>query len=126
MDIVRFEDGEEYHAPGQPDRRVKIFKPKNFSDKDKIQVGMTLIAPKQKGALHTHESSSETMILIHGEGRWFTQDKHYDLKPLSVIYVPPKEPHGYENLSSTQTLEFIWIYTPAGEEKQIEKGWVKV
>ena len=125
MEVVRYEEGVEYHAPNQPDRRVKIFKPENFSESDKIQVGMTLIAPKQKGSLHAHETS-ETMILIHGEGRWFTQDKHYDLKPLSVVYVPPRELHGYENLSSTQTLEFIWIYTPAGAEKAIEKGWVKV
>ena len=125
MEIVSFDEGIEYHAPGQPDRRVKIFKPNNFSENDKIQVGMTLMAPMQKGALHAHETA-ETMILIHGKGRWFTQDEHYDLMPMSIVYVPPRELHGYENLSSTQTLEFIWIYTPAGAEKAIEKGWVKV
>lgn len=125
MRIVKFGESEEYHAPGQPLRRAKIFASPETTGTKGLTVGMTLVAPGEKGALHTHKGE-ETMFVVHGTGKFFTKEGEFIVGPYTLVYIPPGEEHGYENVSTTQTLEFIWIYTPPGEEKPLREKWIKV
>lgn len=122
MEILKYDEGEEYYDPNKITERVRLFYPKNFSQDKEIRIGWETDGPGIKENLHTHKTL-EVMILVKGEGKWFTNDREYSLKPVSVIFVPSGEPHGYENISQKENLEFIFIYAPAGAEEDIRQVW---
>ncbi|MEM0079425.1 MAG: cupin domain-containing protein [Nitrososphaerota archaeon] len=124
MKVVRFDEPQEYHAPGQELRRVRIFIDEEVLGKKDITVGMSIYAPGMKAPFHTHEGS-ETMIIIHGRGRFGTREKSVEVGPGDVLYFEPKEEHYLENIGS-QTLEFIFIYSKPGDEKPIKETWVPI
>lgn len=125
MEVIRYNEGKEYFPPDQPERRARIFKTKQESNSKDLQIGMTFLGPGKKAPLHRHDSV-EAMIVIHGEGKWYTDKQEEILKPMDIVFASPGEPHGYENVSTSQTLEFIWIYAPPGAERRILDNWTMV
>src|SRR5436190_15820159 len=53
--------------------------------------------------LHTHPYS-ETFLLLEGEGRWTAGDDVVELRPDSMLVVPPETPHGFRNIGETPLL----------------------
>ena len=120
--VVRFDDPQEYHAPGQDTRRVRIFVDETVTGTKDVEIGMSIYGPGMKAPFHVH-SGSETMFIVHGRGRFGTQEKAADVNPGDVLYFPPGEEHYLENIGS-QTLEFVFVYSHAGEVKGIKDKWV--
>ena len=53
--------------------------------------------------LHTHPYA-ETFLLLEGEGRWTAGDAVVDLRPESILVVPPDTPHGFRNTGAMPLL----------------------
>jgi mannose-6-phosphate isomerase-like protein (cupin superfamily) len=53
--------------------------------------------------LHTHPYS-ETFLLLEGEGRWTAGDTVVELRPATMLVVPPETPHGFRNVGETPLL----------------------
>ena len=53
--------------------------------------------------LHTHPYA-ETFLLLEGEGRWTAGDAVVDLRPETILVVPPETPHGFRNTGATPLL----------------------
>ena len=125
MKLVKFKDAAEFHHPEVPYRVVKILASPEYLGTKNVSIGLAVIGPGVRVPLHKHESE-ELMFVLHGEGKWFTKDKEYIVGPYTLIYVPAGEEHGFENVSTCQTLEFLFIYAPPGAEKSITEVWKKV
>ena len=122
MKVIRFNEPQEYHAPGQELRRARIFVDEEKIGKKDIVVGMSIYAAGMAAPFHEHEGS-ETMIIVHGRGRFGTRDKVVELGPGDVVYFEPGEEHFLENIGS-QSLEFFFVYSKPGDEKPIKEKWI--
>ncbi|RLC33403.1 hypothetical protein DRH14_04920 [Candidatus Shapirobacteria bacterium] len=122
MIVVKFDEPQEYHAPNQETRRVRIFIDEENIGKKDIVMGMSIYGPGMEAPLHSHEGS-ETMFIVHGKGEFGTEDKVVQVGPGDVLYFEPGEKHFLRNIGS-QTLEFIFIYSKPGDEKVIKEKWI--
>jgi quercetin dioxygenase-like cupin family protein len=124
MIIVRFDEPQEYHAPGQDTRRVRVFIDEEKTGKKDIVMGMSIYGPGMEAPFHKHEGS-ETMFIVHGKGLFGTREKIVEAGPGDVLYFPPGEEHFLKNIGS-QTLEFVFVYSKPGDEKPIKEKWIPI
>ena len=70
-----------------------------------IDISMFVVRTPPGGSveLHTHPYS-ETFVLLEGEGRWTAGDEVVELRPDTVLVVPPKTPHGFRNTGEAPLL----------------------
>jgi len=122
MICVRFDEPQEYYAPGQETRRARVFIDEEKIGQKDITVGMCIYGPGMEAPFHIH-GGSETMFIIHGRGRFGTKEKTVEVGPGDVLHFPPGEEHSLRNIGS-QTLEFLFIYSTPGDEKPIREKWV--
>lgn len=124
MIVVRFDEPQEYHAPGQNIRRARIFVDEERIGTKDIDVGMSIYGPGMKAPFHVHPGS-EIMFIVHGRGKFGTREKTVEVGPGDVLYFPPGEEHYLEN-DKSQTLEFLFIYPHAGDAKVLKEKWVPI
>lgn len=122
MILVRFNEPQEYHAPGQDIRRARVFIDEEKIGRKDIAVGMSIYGPGMDAPFHTHKGS-ETIIIVHGKGKFGTREKAVEAGPGDTLYFMPGEEHFLKNIGS-QTLEFVFIYSQPGDEKPIKEKWV--
>jgi len=122
MIVVKFDEPQEFHAPGQTARRARVFiNEKKIGRKD-ITVGMSIYGQDMEAPFHTHKGS-ETIFIVHGKGRFGTKNEVAEVGAGDVIYFKANEEHFLKNIGS-QTLEIVFIYSSPGDEKSIEEKWV--
>lgn len=122
MILVRFDEPQEYHAPGQETRRARVFIDEERVGRKDIVMGMSIYGPGMAAPLHVH-NGSETIFIVHGRGQFGTREKVVEVGPGDVLYFMPGEEHFLKNIGS-QTLEFVFIYSRPGDEKPIKEKWV--
>jgi quercetin dioxygenase-like cupin family protein len=122
MILVRFNEIQEYHAPGQEFRRAKVYLDKEKNGPEDFAVGMSIYGSGMEAPFHTH-NGSETMFIIHGRGQFGTRERVVEVGPGDVLHFAAGEEHFLKNIGS-QTLEFLFIFFPPGAEKQIKEKWV--
>jgi quercetin dioxygenase-like cupin family protein len=122
MIVVRFDEPQEYHAPGQETRRARVFIDRERIGRDDIVVGMSIYGPGMEAPLHKHEGS-ETIFIVHGRGVFGTKERTVEVSFGDVVYFQPGEEHFLKNIGS-QTLEFVFIYSKPGDEKPIKEKWI--
>jgi len=125
LKVVKFSEAAEFHHPENPLRRVKIFGNPALLGIKNMSIGMGVMGPGVRVPLHKH-NCDEMMFVLHGEGKWFSKDKEYPVGPYTLIYAEAGEEHGFENTSTCQTLEFLFVYSPPGGEEPIFKNFIKV
>lgn len=54
-------------------------------------------APKAYAEEHTHENSEEVFYFISGQGLFVLNRTRYTISQGSIVFVPPKTPHGIFN-----------------------------
>lgn len=122
MILVRFDETQEYHAPGQETRRAKVFINEGKIGRKDIAVGMSIYGPSMAAPFHTHKGS-ETMFIVHGKGQFGTREKLVEVGSGDVLYFKPGEEHFLKNIGS-QTLEFLFIYSQPDDERPIREKWI--
>ncbi len=65
------------------------------------------LKPGGQIGIHGHPQEHEIYVLS-GEGKVFTHFEKHEVKKDDVLYVPPDEPHGYEN-TGKENLVFLCI-----------------
>jgi quercetin dioxygenase-like cupin family protein len=86
-----------------------------------LSVGIGIYSKGQTSEFHVHSEEEEVMIYTKGKGIMKTIDgKEVELKEGDVTYVPAGEKHQLIN-TGDEDFVFLFIYTPAGPEKNIRK-----
>jgi len=76
---------------------------------------------------HTHKGE-ELIFVVHGKGKFRSKMKGGEIKEVEattgtiLLFLPGNE-HNMENIGS-QTLEFIFVYSPPGDESPIQENWI--
>ncbi|MFQ5711668.1 MAG: cupin domain-containing protein [Candidatus Geothermarchaeales archaeon] len=122
MIVVRFDEPQEYHAPGQETRRARVFIDEQKIGKKDVVMGMSIYGPGMAAPFHTH-TGSETMFIVHGKGRFGTRDDSVEVSEGDVLYFPAGEEHFLENIGS-RTLEFIFVYSHPGDVGPLKEKWL--
>jgi mannose-6-phosphate isomerase-like protein (cupin superfamily) len=70
-----------------------------------IDISMFIVRTRPGGSveLHTHPYS-ETFLLLEGDGRWTAGDAVVELRPNSMLVVPPETRHGFRNIGDAPLL----------------------
>lgn len=126
MKVIKFSDAAEFHHPEMLLRRVRIYATPSVTGTKNMSVGLAVMGPGVRVPLHKHDCCDEAMFVIHGEGKFFTRDGEFKVEPYTLVYAPAGEEHGFENTSTCQTFEFVFIYSPPGGEEGVLKNFVKV
>jgi len=126
MKVIKFSDAAEFDHPETLLRRVRIYGNPQLIGIKNMSIGLAVMGPGVRVPLHKHDCCEEIMFIIHGEGKFFTKDKEFPVGPYTLVYAPVGEEHGFENTSTCQTLEFLFVYSPPGGEEPIFKNFVKV
>ena len=104
---------EDVHMDGVFDTRIQWLIDEKSGAKN-FAMRRFVLAPGGVVNLHTHNWEHEVYILL-GEGEVLTQEKNYEVKPGSVVYVEPDLPHGFKNTGSD---EFVFLCMIPIKEEQ--------
>jgi quercetin dioxygenase-like cupin family protein len=84
-----------------------------------IATGLTTYPVGEKGAPHAH-TGEETIFILKGRARVSSSGEEQILEAGDIVYLPPNETHTLIN-SGREDLQFLWVYTPPGDEKSIRE-----
>jgi quercetin dioxygenase-like cupin family protein len=76
--------------------------------------------PHQEGPRHKHEGSAEIYFTLRGVGTVKFNDMEYEVKPMSVLYIPPNTTHQPCNYKDEDWI-FIAIFVPPINLNEIQK-----
>lgn len=83
-----------------------------------ISLGQSILPPGCKSSSHVHDKETEYWIVLSGEGTVILDDEQEIVKEEDIIVVPPGVAHQLDN-HSDDTFKVLWIYAPAGPEKDV-------
>jgi quercetin dioxygenase-like cupin family protein len=118
MIIVRKQDAQAFPAPPPSGKVTKILMDPVLGSKH-VALGFTVYPVGEKGASHSH-TGEETITILKGKAKVSSAKEQQILEPGDVVYLPPNETHTMEN-AGREELQFLWIYTPPGDEKSIRQ-----
>ena len=125
MEVIKFDEAPEYHAPEQKARRARILaSPIDGLKTENVAVGMAIYGTGVEAPWHAHEQE-ETIIVIHGKGKFSTRTEEVEATTGTVMYFQPCEEHKLRN-NEGESLEFIFIYTPPGGESPLRENWMRI
>ncbi|MEM2256426.1 MAG: cupin domain-containing protein [Candidatus Bathyarchaeia archaeon] len=118
MIVVRKHEAPTFPAP-PPSRKVTKILIDPVVGSKHVAMGFTVYPAGEKGAPHVH-TGEETILILKGKAKISSEQGEYILEAGDLVYVPPNETHTLENFGMEE-LQFIWIYTPPGDEKVIRE-----
>jgi quercetin dioxygenase-like cupin family protein len=118
MIIVRKGNAPVFPAPPPSGKVTRIMMDPVLGSKH-LALGFTVYPVGEKGASHSH-TGEETITILKGKAKVSSAKEQQILEPGDVVYLPPKETHTMENAGGEE-LQFLWIYTPPGDEKSIRE-----
>lgn len=74
-----------------------------------LLTGITVIAPGEAIALHTH-NCEESVIVIEGKALAELDGTDYQLDTFDTTWLPADVPHRFKNASPEKTLRIFWVY----------------
>jgi quercetin dioxygenase-like cupin family protein len=84
-----------------------------------VAMGITVYPVGEKGASHSH-TGEETIAILRGKAKVSNEKEQQIIEAGDVVYLPPDEKHIMEN-AGKEELQFLWVYTPPGDEKSIRQ-----
>jgi len=118
MIIIRQNNAPTFPAPPPSKKVTKILIDPVLGSKH-IAMGLTVYPIGEKGTPHAH-SGEETIFILKGKARVSSSGQTYILETGDIVYISPSEMHTIEN-AGEEILQFIWVYTPPGDEKSIRE-----
>jgi quercetin dioxygenase-like cupin family protein len=118
MIITKKERAEVFPAPPPSGKVTKIMMDPVLGSKH-VAMGITVYPVGEKGASHAH-TGEETIAILKGKAKVSSMKEQQTLEPGDVVYLPPNETHAMEN-AGKEELQFLWVYTPPGDEKSIRQ-----
>lgn len=70
----------------------------------------------EKTSMHGHDES-ETFLILSGQGRMTINDESEVLEKGDIVFIPKGSSHFIENLSQSDTLDFLTIYWDSPEAR---------
>ncbi len=118
MIIIRQKDAPTFPA-SLPSRKItKIMMDPVLGSKH-IATGVTVYPVGEKGAPHAH-TGEETIFILKGRAMVSSGREEQVLEVGDIVHLPPNETHTLAN-SGRGDLQFLWVYTPPGDEKSIRE-----
>ena len=118
--IYHKEDAEVVRIEGDAPRTLyTLIEPKTQND-TQFAMGLEEIDPHSEIPMHSHSHAEEIIFVFGGVGKAYIDDEVTELKPGSVIYLPPNVEHRFVN-TGDEPLWITWTLSPPGFEKQIRK-----
>ncbi|MCC6019257.1 MAG: cupin domain-containing protein [Candidatus Verstraetearchaeota archaeon] len=118
MIIVKKDEAPVFPAPPPSKKVTKILIDPVVGSKH-LAMGFTVYPVGEKGAPHAH-TGEETIFILRGKAKISGVKGEYILEAGDLVYIPPNETHTLENFGDEE-LQFIWVYTPPGDEKAIRE-----
>ena len=118
--IYEKEDAEVLRIEGEAPRTLYTLVEPNAVGTQHFAMGLEEIDPNSEIPIHLHSEAEEIIFVYGGEGRGFVGDEVADLKPGTVIFIPPKVEHRFVNIGN-EPLWITWTLSPPGFEKQIRR-----
>ena len=118
MIIVRQKDAPAFPASPPSKKITKIMMDPVLGSKH-VAVGFTTYPVGEKGSPHAH-TGEETIFILKGGAKVSSSKEEQTLEAGDIVYLPPNEIHTLAN-SGEENLQFIWVYTPPGDEKPIRE-----
>ncbi|MCZ6678368.1 MAG: cupin domain-containing protein [Candidatus Poribacteria bacterium] len=92
----------------------------NTAETKRLAMGLEEIDPHSEIPLHSHDEAEEIIFIFGGQGKGFVGNQVAELKPGTVIFIPPKIEHRFVN-TGEEPLWLTWTFSPPGFEKRIRK-----
>lgn len=118
MIIVRQKDAPAFPATPPSKKLTKIMMDPVLGSKH-VAVGFTTYPVGEKGAPHAH-TGEETIFIIKGKAKISSGREEQILEAGDIVHLSPNETHTFAN-SGEDDLQFLWVYTPPGDEKSIRE-----
>lgn len=118
--IYEKEDAEVVRIEGDAPRTLYTLIEPKTQDDTQFAMGLEEIDPHSEIPMHSHSHSEEIIFVFGGKGKAYVGEEVTDLKPGSVIYLPPNVEHRFVN-TGDEPLWITWTLSPPGFEKQIRK-----
>lgn len=118
MIIIRQKDAPAFPANPPSKKITKIMMDPVLGSKH-IATGFTVYPVGEKGAPHAH-TGEETIFILKGRAKVSSGREEQILEAGDIVYLPPNETHTLAN-SGGEDLQFLWVYTPPGDEKSIRE-----
>jgi quercetin dioxygenase-like cupin family protein len=114
------EDAEVVRIEGEAPRTLyTCIEPKSI-DTQHFAMGLEEIDPHSEIPAHSHSEAEEIIFIFGGQGVGYVGEQVADLKPGTVIYIPPNVEHRFVN-TGDEPLWITWTFSPPGFEKQIRQ-----
>ena len=114
------EDAEVVRIEGEAPRTLYTCIEPKTADTEHFSMGLEEIDPHSEIPWHSHSDAEEIIFVFGGEGVGYVADEVADLKPGTVIYLPPTVEHRFVNTGDTP-LWITWALSPPGFETQIRQ-----
>ena len=114
------EDAEVVRIEGETPRTLYTCIEPNTVETERFAAGLEEIDTHSEIPMHAHDEAEEIIFIFGGQGKGFVGDEVADLKPGTVIFIPPKVEHRFVNTGDAP-LWLTWTFSPSGFEKQIRK-----
>lgn len=118
MIVVKKDQAPVFPAPPPSGKVTKIMMDPVIGSKH-VAMGFTTYPVGEKGAPHAH-TGEETIFILKGKAMVSSGGEQRILEPGDVVYLAPKETHTLENIGNEE-LQFVWVYTPPGDERSIRE-----
>ena len=118
MIIVKQKDAPTFPATPPSKKITKIMMDPVLGSKH-VAVGFTTYPVGEKGSPHAH-TGEETIFILKARAKVSSSREEQTLEAGDIVYLPPNETHTLAN-SGEENLQFIWVYTPPGDEKPIRE-----
>lgn len=118
MIVVKKDQAPVFPAPPPSGKVTKIMMDPVIGSKY-VAMGFTVYPVGEKGAPHAH-TGEETIFILKGKARVTSGSEQQILESGDVVYLAPGEVHTLEN-AGNEELQFIWVYTPPGDERSIRE-----
>lgn len=118
--IYHKEDAEVLRIEGEAPRTLYTLIEPNTVGTEHFAMGLEEIDTNSEIPIHSHSEAEEIIFVFGGQGKAFVDDEVADLKPGTVIYIPPKVEHRFVN-TGNEPLWITWTLSPPGFEKQIRQ-----
>jgi len=114
----------EYKAPAPWTRYVRILiDPEKFKQTP-LSLALFRYEPGQVGPQHSHQRETEIYFTIEGTGIVEVDNKEYEVKQMTILYIPPGAIHQSRNPGNKDWI-FIAIHVPPYDYSAVQK-WTQV
>ena len=101
------EDAEVVRIEGEAPRTLYTCIEPKTADTEHFSMGLEEIDPHSEIPWHSHADAEEIIFVFGGEGVGYVADEVADLKPGTVIYLPPTVEHRFVNTGRHAALDYV-------------------